>query len=198
MKAVRSELSVPLSSYLKLTSKKGLKMKRIIALTLVFVVFVLSFSACGKGEYNVPLGMQIASDTSNVDYLLYVPEEWTVDMRTGVTTAYYSVNDPSNISVTMHSLKVENTDAFFENHLADLKAVFTDVSDIETANLILDNESANQYVYTAKFNDIEYKFWQVICIHQARVYTITYSSTSENYDAHTADMQAALDLFCFI
>ncbi|MBR5538392.1 MAG: hypothetical protein IKU61_00685 [Clostridia bacterium] len=173
-------------------------MKRIIALTLVIVVFVLSFSACGESNYNVPLGMQIASDSDNVDYLLYVPEEWTVDMRTGVTTAYYSVNDPSNISVTMHPLKLANADAFFDNHIADLNAVFTDVSDIETANLILDKESANQYVYTAKFNDIEYKFWQVICIRKARVYTITYSSTTENYDAHTADMQTALDLFCFI
>lgn len=173
-------------------------MKRIIATALVFIILALSFASCGKDSYNVPIGMQIACDTSIVDYLLYVPEEWKVDMRTGVTTAYYSVNDPSNISVTMSSLSEENLDKYFEKHLSDLQEVFTNISDIESANLLLAGEAANQYVYTAEFNDIEYKFWQVVCIHQSRVYTITYSSTTDNYDAHTADMQTALDLFCFI
>lgn len=173
-------------------------MKKIIATALVFIMLAFSLVSCGENSYNVPVGMQIACDTDIVDYLLYVPEEWTVDMRTGVTTAYYSVNDPSNISVTMSSLNAESIDAYFEKHLSDLDEVFTDISDIESANLLLASEAANQYVYTAKFNDIEYKFWQVVCVHQSRVYTITYSSTVENYDAHTADMQTALDLFCFI
>lgn len=175
-------------------------MKKIISLSLVCVILAFAFVSCGNDSYSTPIGMQMISDTNIVDYLLYVPEEWKVDLRTGVTTAYYSVNDPTNISVTMTSLDDPEggLDAYFENHLANLGEVFDLVGEVESANLILANEAANQYVYTAKFNGVEYKFWQVVCIHQSRVYTITYSSTAENYDAHTADMQTALDLFCFI
>lgn len=159
-----------------------------------------AFSSCAKDSYEVPAGFQIASDTEIVDYLLYVPESWTVDMRTGVTTAYVSVNDPSNISVTMSML--ENAeggiDAIFEEHMKDLGEVFSVVSDVESANLLLNDKAAQQYIYTAEFDGIEYKFWQVICVHQTRVYTVTYSSTAENFDLYTADMQAALDYFKFI
>ncbi len=164
------------------------------------IILVFCFASCGNETYTVPAGMQLACDTEIVDYLLYVPEKWNVDMRTGVTTAYYSVNDPSNISVTMSALKDPEggIEKLFENHLNDLSEVFSVVGEVESANLILSGEAAQQYVYTADFNGTSYKFWQVICIHDARVYTVTYSSTVENYDAHTADMQTALDLFCFI
>ncbi len=180
--------------------RKDLKMKRIISYCLICALLAFTLISCGEDTYSVPTGMQIASDTEIVDYLLYVPESWKVDMRTGVTTAYYSVNDPSNISVTMSALEdvTGGFDAIFEKHLNELNSVFTLVGEVESANLILANEAAQQYVYTAEFNDVEYKFWQVVCIHQSRVYTITYSSTVENYEAHTADMQTALDLFCFI
>ena len=166
-------------------------MKKIVALFISLAIVALLITSCGNNSYSVPTGMQIASDTEIVDYLLYVPKDWKVDMRTGVTTAYYSVNDPSNISVTMSTLgsQVGGLDAYFEEHLKTLEEVFDVIGDVESANLILSNEAANQYVYSAKFDGVEYKFWQVICIHSGRVYTVTYSST---------DMQTALDLFCFI
>lgn len=34
----------------------------------------------------------------NADYVLYVPDSWTADLSTGVTTAYVSAKDRSNIS----------------------------------------------------------------------------------------------------
>ena len=69
---------------------------------------------------------------------------------------------------------------------------------METANLLLDDQNARQYIYTATFGGIEYKFWQVICIRQGRVYTVTYSSTTDNFEKHAADMQEALGNFRFI
>lgn len=174
-------------------------MKKIVPFVLTCIILCLTFVGCGS-DYEVPLGMQIASNTEIVDYLLYVPEDWKVDMRTGVTSAYYSVNDPSNITVTMSMLEDAEggLEAYFEKHLDTLDDVYSDISEVESANLILAEKAAMQYIYTAKFGDNEYKFWQVVCINQYRVYTITYSSTVENFDTHTADMQTALELFCFI
>ena len=174
-------------------------MKKIISL-FVCIMLVFSLASCGAESITIPVGMKIASDTSIVDYRLFVPEEWNVDMRTGVTTAYYSVNDPSNITVTMSTLEnpADGFDGYFNKHLAELESVFETVGEVESANLILSGEAAQQYIYTAKFGETEYKFWQVVCFHQNRVYTVTYSSTVENFESHTADMQTALELFCFI
>ena len=174
-------------------------MKKIISL-FICTVLVFALTSCGTESVTIPVGMKIASNADIVDYRLFVPEEWTVDMRTGVTTAYFSVNDPSNIAVTMTTLEdpTAGFEGYFTKHLAELESVFETVGEVESANLILSGEAAMQYVYTAKFGDTEYKFWQVVCFHQSRVYTITYSSTVENFESHTADMQTALELFCFI
>lgn len=176
-------------------------MKKLLALCLCLLTICFSFAACNKeGSYNVPMGFQLASDPEIVDYLLFVPEKWTVDMRTGTTSAYYSTMDPTNITASL--MPLENTeggiDAYFEGYKKQFTDVFGDPENIETANLILDGKEAKQYIYSATFGDIEYKFWQVICIYQQRVYTITLSSTAENFEKHLTDMEAALEHFAFV
>lgn len=162
----------------------------------------MALVSCNQEGIAVPTGMQLASDPEILDFHLFVPEGWTVDMRTGTTTAYYSTNDPSNISATMLQLAEINEEdpygAYFESFKDQFTDVFGEPANIETANLLLDGHEAQQYVYTATFGGIEYKFWQVVCIRQGRVYTITYSSTAGNYETHAADMQNVLEYFQFI
>lgn len=176
-------------------------MKKIVALCLCLVVFCFSFASCGgSNNIDVPMGFQLASDPEIVDYLLFVPEKWTVDMRTGTTTAYYSTYDPTNISASL--MPLEDTEGGIDGYFASYTDQFTDVfgepENIETANLLLDGKEAKQYVYSTNFGDVEYKFWQVICIHKQRVYTITFSSTAENYESHVTDMEGALEHFAFV
>ena len=122
-------------------------------------------------------------------------------MRTGTTTAYYSTNDPSNISATMFPLGEVDAKDPYDTYFASFEKQFADafgtIENVESANLLLDGHAAQQYVYTATFGGIDYKFWQVICIRQGRAYTITYSSTVENYEQHTPDMQNTLEYFQF-
>lgn len=176
-------------------------MKKIIALCLCLLTVCFSFAACnGSGNISVPMGFQLASDPEIVDYLLFVPEKWTVDMSTGTTYAYYSTYDPTSISASLMPLEsVEGgIDAYFESYTKQFTDVFGEPENIETANLLLDGKEAKQYVYSTTFGDVEYKFWQVVCIHQQRVYTITFSSTAENYESHVTDMEAALEHFAFV
>lgn len=176
-------------------------MKKIIALCLCLLSLCFALTACDStDDIDVPMGFQLASDTNIVDYLLFVPEKWTVDMRTGTTSAYYSTSDPTNISASL--MPLEDTeggiDGYFESYAAQFADVFGEPENIETANLLLDGKEAKQYIYSTTFGDVEYKFWQVICIHNNRVYTITYSSTADNYEQHTVDMEAALEHFRFV
>ena len=176
-------------------------MKKLLALCLCLLTVCLSTVACSKqGDYSVPMGFQLASDPEIVDYLLFVPEKWTVDMRTGTTSAYYSTYDPTNITASL--MPLENAeggiDGYFESYKKEFTDVFGDPENMEVANLLLDGKEAKQYIYSTTFGDVEYKFWQVICIYQKRVYTITLSSTAANFEQHTPDMQAALEHFTFV
>ncbi len=176
-------------------------MKKLLALCLCLLTVCFSTAACSKaGDINVPMGFQLASDPEIVDYLLFVPEKWTVDMRTGTTSAYYSTYDPTNITASLMPLESAEggIDAYFESYSKQFTDVFGEPENLETANLLLDGKEAKQYVYSTTFGDTEYKFWQVICIHSQRVYTITLSSTAANYDMHITDMQAVLEHFAFV
>lgn len=177
-------------------------MKKLLSLCLACILLALTLAACGKNEIEMPPYTQLASDPSVVDFHLFVPDNWTVDMSTGTATAYYSVSDPTSICATLGQLNVTDTEdpygAYFTSFSKQFTDVFGDPQNVESSNLLLDGHEARQYVYTATFGGIEYKFWQVICLRQGRVYTVTYSSTVENYEKHAADMQEALNNFRFI
>ena len=61
---------------------------------------IIAGALCGCGnpaDSYAPKGfMKISPE--NADYVLYVPDSWTADISTGVTTAYVSAKDRSNIS----------------------------------------------------------------------------------------------------
>lgn len=177
-------------------------MKKILSLCLACVLLCATLISCGKDEIEMPPYTQLASDPNVVDFYLFVPDTWTVDMSTGTAVAYHSVNDPTNISATLGQLnEIHEEDpigAYFASYSEQFTDAFGAPENVESANLMLDGHAAQQYIYTATFGGIEYKFWQVICIRQGRVYTVTYSSTVENYEKHAADMQEALTNFRFI
>ena len=75
-------------------------MKKIISLFLLSIM-LFSLAACGDDTpSDIPEGMKLASDTEIVDYLLYVPEDWEITSKTGMTMAQASMNDDSNVIVT--------------------------------------------------------------------------------------------------
>lgn len=73
-------------------------MKKILCVMFVLILSLGLLAACSNGADDfVPAGFkQIAADEA--DYRLYVPDNWTVDMSTGVTSAFVSEKDRSNIS----------------------------------------------------------------------------------------------------
>ena len=75
-------------------------MKKILSVFLL-AVMLFSLVACGDDTpTDIPEGMKLASDTEIVDYLLFVPENWEVTSKTGMTMAQASLNDDSNVIVT--------------------------------------------------------------------------------------------------
>lgn len=81
-------------------------MKRITAL-LCSVLLCLALCSCEQKDPNVPDGMKLVETESN-DYSLFVPEDWSVDMSTGVVSAYASLVDQSNVSFTGFTIKMRD------------------------------------------------------------------------------------------
>ncbi len=111
--------------------------RKIVSAVLVLVIMLgmMSISGCSKiDEGWVPAGMKLAT-TDAVDYKLYVPESWTVDISTGVVCAYASDSDRSNI--TMAAMNLSNDaaamtlDEYWAKYEADLVATSSALSHVD-------------------------------------------------------------------
>jgi len=63
-------------------------MKKLIALILTFVLCIGVLCSCSNNDQSAPDGMKSVQSSDNLDYNIYIPEEWTQDLSTGVISAY--------------------------------------------------------------------------------------------------------------
>lgn len=196
-------------------------MKKHISLILAGLITALTVASCGQSNEDAPLDYkEISSD--DVEYDLYVPEEWQEDITTGMTAAYYSSQDPSNISMIAFELDgtVKTVEDYWNSYLPSLIAVFPDIAfenvpaeESETTaddsaeteavkvgepeQLTLDGVPALAYNYTASMSGTKYKFYQVIAFRNAQIYIFTYTAEVTNYDSHIEDVVGILGNFRF-
>ncbi len=199
-----------------------IKTKRIISVFIIVIIILSMFilSSCGEDNW-IPAGMKLAS-TDAVDYTLYVPESWIIDISTGMVSAYASNTDRSNITMMAFNLENENVnlnvDEYWEKHEEELKSTFPDFSyDIEKApgetsenqeetsaeqnetaepiKITLDGIAANKYTYSLTVTGVKYNFIQVIAIRAAIVYIFTYTAIPEQFDKHAEDINSILEYF---
>ncbi|MBQ8551621.1 MAG: hypothetical protein IJ428_02275 [Clostridia bacterium] len=174
-------------------------MKKIIALICAALVSVSALAGCGNTDSDAPMGFKEISE-EGVTYDLYVPDEWVTDISTGVTAAYYSGIDPTNISMMAFELdgSVSSIADYWTSYEPSLKAMFPDLAYVyEPEEFTLDGVTAVQYVYTGTFTDTPYKIMQVVAFKDATVYIFTYTAEADKYDTHFEDVLAILANFKF-
>lgn len=167
--------------------------KKIIGLLLV----VLTMTGC-NADSEAPTGYKTASGEA-ADYTFFVPEEWTVDLSTGATSAYCSAEDPSSVSVMAWELPHSDTslDEWWSMNLEDISIVFQNVEVAEPETLTLGGVHAQKYVYTADLGDYSYKIQQTAAIRSGSVYLVTYTSLVDTYDTHLEEVNNMLSFFLF-
>ena len=178
---------------------------RAIAAALILTLTLSAASCKNTDEYTPPAGYTLASN-ENADYCLYVPDKWTVDMSTGITSAYAGSGDYSNVSVTAQNLSGEQNyltpSEYWEIYKTDLEATFPDIAYDEHTeggiSLLLDENAAMKYSYTATVTGTEFHFISVVCIRSGTVYLITYTAQPAIYENHLEEVQNILDNFSFI
>lgn len=190
----------------KSKGKYGRRFFSLLCAAAAAAVCLSVFTGCSSGSDSWhPAGMKLAS-SEDADYKMWVPESWTVDMSTGITSAYAGSGDYSNVSVTAQNLSGEQNyltpSEYWEIYKTDLEATFPDIAyDEDTEggiSLMLDENAAMKYSYTATVTGTEFHFISVVCIRSGTVYLITYTAQPAIYENHLEEVQNILDNFSFI
>jgi len=180
---------------------------------VILLLASFALSACGENTtedgVSIPVGMkQISPDTA--DYYLFINEDWKEDISTGVVTAYYSDNDPTNVAMMVFSLDASMTySEYWDSYEKEFSAVYSDYELIDESETLLDGVTSGRFVYTGTFGDAEtaaegetstavkYKFTTVVTIKDRTIYLLTYSARDNMYDEHFEDFSDVILNFKF-
>ena len=186
--------------------------KKILSVVLA-VVFML-LCGCAQTKTDTPSGMKLAS-VEAADYYMYVPDSWEIADQDGVTSAYVSIADKSNVTCARYTIK---NDAVFEIPAGNEKpdgVVYAEnywlgyASELEAhlpgyrlisgpAATTLDGNSAVRCKYVATFSGVNYNFDMVICIRERMfAYLITYTAETSKYEANLASFEKIVSEFVF-
>ena len=167
-------------------------------LCAVMAALCLALCACQKTptEADVPHGMLLAS-SDIVDYYLFVPQGWRVDMSGGMVSAYKSAEDPTSVSVmTWETPYADDTPAdVWEMYKGEFESVFSDFTVESSTTMLLDGAAAEKYVYTGTLAGNTFRYTQVITVRHSAAYLITVTEITSSTADHTEDITAILDNF---
>ena len=167
-------------------------------LCAVMAALCLALCACQKTptEVDVPDGMILAS-SDIVDYYLFVPQGWRVDMSGGMVSAYKSAEDPTSVSVmTWETPYADDTPAdVWEMYKGEFESVFSEFTVESSTSMLLDGGAAEKYVYTGTLAGNTFRYTQVITVRHSAAYLITVTEITTSDADHTEDITAILDNF---
>lgn len=155
---------------------------------------------------DIPDQMKLISNTTYVDYLLFVPESWTVTASDGLSAAHAS--DPRvGVNASSHSPGTTSTIGdYFNNYIEALSKNVAELQVIERYEVTSTNDGeilrlgdapAFRYTFTCKWMGVEYKFVQYVAISNSEMHYLTFSAPSADFDAHRAEFDAILNNFRF-
>ena len=154
-------------------------MKKLFALLLLFAL-PCSLFACGSTEPpSLPEGMQIAEQGDG--YTFYAPEDWTVDVSTGIPMAYVSAVDTSNITLVRVLTEAQPAD-YFETARTSLASRFDEflyLEEQENNETLLGGMPAIVRMYSGKLLGVSYTVKQYLCRKDAYLYLFTYTAKNE-------------------
>lgn len=164
-------------------------------LTAVLLLLLLSVSlvSCSNSELEIPDGMQLATEAP--EYYFFVPMSWIVNTGSGTSSAYYSLNDQTTVSVSVTSYSPEESmdiDGYWDMCEEEYKKEFRNYTFIAeeatTVSSATEARNAKSFTYSADFSGKTYKFSQIIFTNGSMFYIMTYTALTENYDTHLQEL----------
>ena len=171
--------------------------------------------SCAKTELDAPANMKLASVPA-ADYYLYVPDDWIISSQDGITAAYASVTDASNVSCARYTLTNDNA-AIYEGTSEEEKAEVTYAKNYWTGYVaqlgsalpgfsmisgpdaaLLDGHAAVKCSFSASLSGKTYKYTMVICIKDRQyAYILTFTAEEAYYEVDSAYFDKIVSEFRF-
>ena len=189
-------------------------MKRIliIALTILVLGSALCLASCGAelapDGKPIPDDMKLASNMSAVDYALFVPENWLIDLQTNVTMAHVNPGDLTSVQMTSRKLNsvITDLDSWWEQYKLELAEAGAVEIVKENEKVVVDGIAAKKATYKitktiettengkTKTSAKTYKCIVVGIIRNGSVYELLYNSveslTSQDGGPFSTNMEA--------
>ncbi|MBE6533365.1 MAG: hypothetical protein E7678_00115 [Ruminococcaceae bacterium] len=165
--------------------------KRFLALFLCAIILLPLLSACGK-DSDVPEGMQSVT-LEGEPFIFYVPEEWTDNRDSGISSAYYSIEKSILASARYYACDEETQSAgllaYVEN-IAAQNAIalnnYEKVGDIKEASL--SGPDAKRYEYTYSYRGNKTTVIQYYKFHGEDVVVLSLYIATEHYTEEYSEM----------
>lgn len=155
-------------------------MRNFLKAILIIIAVVLCFSACSKGDDDVPEGLQVVKVSETGGYKFFGPEDWVVSNDSDIAATYVSVSGKvmASITFTEGEMPSESLEEYFESQ----KSLFAyDITLKETPKITLGNASGETYaaIYTFKYGDADYACMQIFAKHGDAFYIFTYTAEGD-------------------
>ncbi|MBO5287322.1 MAG: hypothetical protein J6B34_04280 [Clostridia bacterium] len=192
-------------------------MKRAITLILALLMCI-SLVSCSSNT-DAPEGMMLASNTAVVDYSLFVPQGWIIDLNGATTAAHVSDGDRTSVNVAQWNYQGTIDDWWKLEYKAqsfDSDAVFKDVKILtvneetgeEGESCLIGGAGAKRYEYTARLGDAFFKYIVIATVTRGSIYVMHFTFmqdsvaegaeiTYSQYDNHKEDVKKIIDSFRF-
>ena len=171
--------------------------KRLLTAALALLLSAMALTSCSAPAADVPEGMKLAS-LDGVEYALFVPESWTLNNNSGVSGAYVSAYDKSNVSLVSYlPTTAMTTEQYWEMCRESYAAEFDNFALVEQGSATMGGMAVPYYVYTATIGGENYQFLQAIGGNGGMFYNLTYTATVDNYDLHIEEVMKIIEEFTF-
>ena len=167
-----------------------MKIQRILAVILLAAMCLTILVSCAQSD--VPEGYQLVACEGD-SFRLYVPASWVSNAASGLTGAFYSLNENASVACYRADDAGEMT---LEEYLAyteeKLSASLDGYLSLGREKAILGGQPALKTMYSALFavsaegteEAITYKFLQVTAQYRGETYVLLYSAPEAYYDTH--------------
>lgn len=179
--------------------------KRIVAILLALLMCGAFVGCAGDGA---PDGMKDAT-TAGQPFKLYVPDTWSVNTVSGVSSAYLSSLGYVSVSARYHT--PENPEMTLDEYVTlrknELAAEFADKGfALVTSENAEGNEGASlgkeanlqdarQIVFTATVDEVSYTFRQIIAKYKGDFIILAFTVSTDIYDSISEDMEKIREEF---
>lgn len=165
---------------------------------ILSVLMLLPLCACGKKdggeEVEIPSGFALA-ENKNTDYYFFYPADWTLDRNdAGMTSAFASETDFSNVSITAFTASAQYPTLLdyvekyyfvkFEDNFNNLEIERNQDQSLKRSAMKIDGCDALAVNFKATFSEESYSFRAWFVSFNGYIYTILYTAKTDAFEGH--------------